>query len=115
MMAGEYTNVMTISTAVDFGTENLIIKARFDLDRDFRECSYEFQQLLMEQIYKAFGEMLENVTEKAEWERNIEQLMYEDETIEEFQERTKDDPELQKIYDEIDQKYPKAAKRSKLH
>ena len=40
MMAGEYNNVMTISTAVDFGTENLIIKARFDLDRDFRECSY---------------------------------------------------------------------------
>ena len=114
MMAGEYNNVMTISTAVDFGTENLIIKARFDLDRDFRECSYEFQQLLMEQIYKAFGEMLESVTEKAEWERNIEQLMYEDETIEEFQERTKDDPEVQKIYSEIDQK-SKAAKRGKLH
>ena len=114
MMDGGFKDVMTISTAIDPSPEALIVKARFYLDEEFKECSYEFQQLLMEQIYRAFGEMLEQVTEKADWERNIEQLMYEDESIEEFQERTKDDPEVQKLYDEIDKK-SKAAKRSKLH
>lgn len=87
MMDGGYKDVMTVSTAIDPSPENLIIKARFYLDEDFKECSYEFQHLLLEQIYLAFGEMLERVAEKAIQEQNLEQLMYENETREEFDKR----------------------------
>ena len=78
---------MTVSTAFDHSPENMIIKARFYLDEEFKECSYEFQHLLMEQIYLAFGEMLEQIAEKAIQEQNLEQLMYEGETREEFEKR----------------------------
>jgi len=114
MMTG-FNDVMTISTAIETTPENMIIKARFYLEEEFKECSFEFQRLMMEQIYLAFGEMLEQVTQKAEWESNIEQLMYEDETIEEFQERTKDDPEVQKIYEDIDNSSGAAKRRGKMH
>lgn len=114
-MMTDFNDVMVISTAIESTPESMIIKARFHLNPDFKESSFEFQRLMMEQIYLAFGEMLEQVTQKAEWEANIEQLMYEDETIEEFQERTKDDPEVQKIYADIDNSSGAAKRRGKMH
>lgn len=64
--------MMKVHTQINNEQDGPMLTIRFDFDPEFQGNSYEFQHSMVEQVYSAMGELLEELAVKAVWQANIE-------------------------------------------